>query len=267
MLVGRERPIELFELVYNLLPDKFLSYNYISSLALIHDYNGWNNGWITSLFIHGDYTHLLNNLTAAFQLGYAAYANYGSFGLYSLFIFGGIASSIPSPIHDISINVINKAYQNFDSGLDLFQVLKYKIHNIFESLGIKKVGFKRAYIGSSGAVCALMGFDTILQFQLLIRKIHNIMTVKSRSDKTEISNLYAYYNVKADRHDIESLILNIIRSVAYFVSEYNHLSNPIHINGCIVNSATHLQGLIFGAGVGLMVNTLPILLRQYYRRL
>ena len=54
--------------------------------------------WITHIFVHMDYNHLLNNLSAVIQISRSIYQEFGGNGLYLTFFLGGVLASVPSSI-------------------------------------------------------------------------------------------------------------------------------------------------------------------------
>jgi hypothetical protein len=92
-----------FNIVYTIIdeiyPNTLLSEKFVNSLILDQRALPDDKTWITHLFVHGDYNHLIGNLSAALQFGYPIYKEFGSEGLYILFLFGGVFASIPSMLY------------------------------------------------------------------------------------------------------------------------------------------------------------------------
>ena len=72
----------------------------IESMLLENGNERTNIQYITHLFLHADYRHLYNNLSALINLAYPAYHEFGAIGVYCLFFGGGVAAALPSFIHD-----------------------------------------------------------------------------------------------------------------------------------------------------------------------
>ena len=72
----------------------------IESMLLENGNDRTNIQYITHLFLHADYRHLYNNLSALINLAYPAYHEFGGIGVYALFFGGGVAAALPSFIHD-----------------------------------------------------------------------------------------------------------------------------------------------------------------------
>ena len=90
-----------FDFIYSMFPGNLLSAHFVQSLM----YNSakWPNidsTIITHMFVHGNYEHLLGNLSAALHGSYPIYQEFGALGLYFLFISGGTIASFPSFLHD-----------------------------------------------------------------------------------------------------------------------------------------------------------------------
>jgi membrane associated rhomboid family serine protease len=88
---------EFLNLIYSAVPRTFLTEKFITSL--LNDASNTNEirgTMVTHIFVHTSYSHLFGNLSAALQFAYPVYEEFGTVGLYFLFISGGVASSIPT---------------------------------------------------------------------------------------------------------------------------------------------------------------------------
>ena len=93
--------------LYSLLPENCFHQELISSL--IRDTNaGLDSTVISHLFVHGDYSHLFGNLMGVIQVGHPIYREFGTAGLYALFLSGGAIASLPTFLHEGQRNAMRK---------------------------------------------------------------------------------------------------------------------------------------------------------------
>ena len=81
------------------VPPILLSAKYVHSLVA-DSKEPFNYRNITSIFVHSTYSHMFNNLSACIQFGLPVYLEFGSNGLYFVFLVGGAVASFPSFLHD-----------------------------------------------------------------------------------------------------------------------------------------------------------------------
>ena len=81
------------------VPPILLSAKYVHSLVA-DSKEPFNYRNITSIFVHSTYSHMFNNLSACIQFGLPVYLEFGSNGLYFVFLVGGVVASFPSFLHD-----------------------------------------------------------------------------------------------------------------------------------------------------------------------
>ena len=101
----------LFDFIYSMIPEDLLSAYFVQSL--MYDSANWPNidsTIITHMFVHGNYEHLLGNLSAALQGSFPIYQEFGALGLYFLFISGGTIASFPSFLHDDQKRAFSKLF-------------------------------------------------------------------------------------------------------------------------------------------------------------
>ena len=87
------------ELFYTVVPPILLNGKYIHSLVADAK-EPFNYRNITSIFVHSTYSHMFNNVSACIQFGLPVYLEFGSYGLYFVFLAGGAFASFPSFLHD-----------------------------------------------------------------------------------------------------------------------------------------------------------------------
>ena len=94
--IGEQMTDIFSELIYPLMPPQLLRASYVKSL--MHDTNDsvFSSSIITNLFVHGSYRHMFSNLTAMVTFGLPVYNEFGSNGLYFVFLAGGMFASFPS---------------------------------------------------------------------------------------------------------------------------------------------------------------------------
>jgi membrane associated rhomboid family serine protease len=128
--------------------------------------------WLSYIFVHASYSHLLDNVTAAIQLGYPTYRKLGPLGLNFVFLLGGIVAVIPSDLHlqqTQSFAREMKAFLSSEGERYVPNILKNPwdwmssgvTHLLTRNLPTKSCG-------SSGAVCALMGSSLVVTLNELI---------------------------------------------------------------------------------------------------
>ena len=88
---------DLFASIYSAVPQSILNRRFIYSLVNDSS-NGTDLRWtmLTHIFVHTSYEHMFGNLSAALQFSYPVYNEFGTFGLYFLFLSGGAFASLPT---------------------------------------------------------------------------------------------------------------------------------------------------------------------------
>lgn len=88
---------EIFELIYSVVPPSILSERFINSLLRDHSHGtDLHHTMITHIFVHSSYEHLFGNLSGVLQFAYPVYNEFGTMGLYFLFLSGGAIASLPT---------------------------------------------------------------------------------------------------------------------------------------------------------------------------
>jgi membrane associated rhomboid family serine protease len=202
----------LLDLWYASLPESFKSLDLLNSLILF-DYQkqqGFHSAMITSMFVHYNYDHLLSNLAGLVTTGYRVFLRGGVSTLYAVFFVGGIAS-------DISVSEMHKKFlelfprdtaaakfsvrNHADSSLSskLLSMIPDNVsklqENILSTLQ-KATTATKVSMGSSGAICALMGFeysyaivDVIGLLRLLLREQNRLSSVTSSAAEDRLRRI------------------------------------------------------------------------------
>lgn len=265
-------PIELRDLLmewYSKLPPRFSTQWY--ALSLMHDQNQKElvpvESFLTYMFVHSDFTHLLSNLTVAFQSGIPVQQEFGTLGMYALFVLGGVAAILPSPLHNAQLAVFNRA--TADSivssvgGEYLPVFMQRSLHSAASFVGssISNI-FPRLACGSSGAVCAITGAQAVIYAQRCFKGL-NILSGKR---STPAHGKPAAMS-KADIRDLAWTSFSLWRIVHYITSELELVilspedaANIVQTEGLFGLLATshsgHVQGFAFGAAFAVMYDLL-----------
>lgn len=263
----------LFELWYEVIPRNIKSLDLVHSMTLLESdkVTGWSPNMITSLFVHYNFDHLLNNLSGLITTGYRVYLRAGPTALYSVFFAGGVAASLPmADFYEKAIGALSKGKKGDGDNsslksqlLSLFPENIAKMQESVLSTLHKATAITKRYMGSSGAICALMGFEyscalidsaKILYYFATERRQRNRNADRHRrmllSLLTNSWTLYAYsmamYNdwlqIQSAQQTPQSLLP--IPSI-FFTFFGSQGGSPI------VDHYSHLQGFGFGALVGM----------------
>ena len=91
---------EFLELVfYSSIPRELFNEKFITQLTYDSAGKTFTLNLLRHIFVHADYNHLFGNLSAASQLSFPVYREFGGVGLYILFFSGGVLASIPTFLH------------------------------------------------------------------------------------------------------------------------------------------------------------------------
>ena len=162
---------------YRFFPDDYFNWRSMLSLTLKFDKNGQNLHtitYITHLFIHSDYKHLYNNLLVLFESAYPVYHEFGAIGVYCLFFGGGVASAIPSFLHDAWEKQfyiqIEKEFRDLTVKAGYFPLPEFVqdyVKSTYRQLRPYHFHIPTRHCGSSGAISAIHG----CYFTIFIRDI------------------------------------------------------------------------------------------------
>jgi membrane associated rhomboid family serine protease len=248
----------ILEAIYLQTPLKFRSEGFVNSLALIYDRNLYKlpfleAGWLSHLFVHANYRHLLMNLVSLYIQGRQIYYNHGTNGLYYLYFLGGVVASIPSAL-------VN--YGNLhDSNRQLQPPLRNEPNWLSNMLGnvVSSINPYRqpiAAVGCSGAVYSLLGYN--LSHLSLLVALHQI---NSRLSKRYPWKRRTYFpSVTITKDQVSLIVMDLAKEGYNIIEEYQSLSNPVVIDGAQLGHGNHLQGLIFGVCAGLIIDWIPMLI-------
>jgi hypothetical protein len=123
------------------------------------------------------------------------------------------------------------------------------------------------FVGSSGAVCALFGYEISSMCKDLVMFLYNQYSL---SNKRTITKGRITISPNTNTSDVATVSLNlfhILSGIAYVHSEYENIGHPIVLDGCPVGHGNHVQGILFGFAVGALTDWLifPIGRRLYNR--
>lgn len=279
----------LFELIYSLMPSDIITPEFMETLIL--DVSSKNQSpfftWVTHLFVHANYAHMLNNLTAALQFGFPVYQVFGSNGMYALFICGGAISSYPSPLYASGKAVIINDFESITTTDNKYlpSFIKSTWNNNMKLLSKKLADrFPTRYVGSSGAVCAFIGADLIILLNDSVKILtecqkqiennqntSNTLIIGRRTWSQWVIRLISAMKSKSNATILTMNVLNILRSMSYITSEINHVYGKSDLGASSrlkllsdtlskfrVNHVAHIQGALVGAGVaGLFLIVVP----------
>lgn len=291
-----------FEVVYSLIPSEIVNPEFMNSLVLDVSSRAPSPPftWITYLFVHANYHHLLSNLTAAIQFGYPVHLAFGSNGMYFLFLIGGVLSSYPSPLYDYGKSVLVNDFEALTTTDNEYlpTFIKYPYNHYMKSLSKKLANLSPSkYIGSSGAVCAFLGADVVI----MANDIMNILLKcqeqvkfghRNSSERYCINSVETKYStwigwavgmitIILGRSDICHTLtvnaLNILRSISYIRSEVNdvYAKSDLGVSSKLevlsktfskfrINHVAHIQGALVGASfAGLFLFVIPFM-RKFY---
>jgi membrane associated rhomboid family serine protease len=170
---GQRPPHEIFPVIYACLPRFMVSEEFVVSLALNLTKSGYQPyQWLTHIFVHADYPHLLNNLMAACTLSGPVFKEFGAQGLYFLFLSGGLIASAQRLFKDTQVNGFTSLWRgvvrDIAGASPITEKISTKLGNMTQKLSSRL--FTKS-CGSSGAVCALLGCE----FALVLRDVSIIV--------------------------------------------------------------------------------------------
>lgn len=205
-------PKEVYEFyVKYIIPDFLLDFNFVYSLLIDSDINKRQiEQWLSYMFVHGNYLHMVSNLINAIHHGYLVYCEFGLLGFYVCFIFGGICAVIPSSLHNEQEKTFVKGCEALLSSYgDPFvpNSLKNYWHTFCKNVApISTIALPSKTCGSSGAVCALMGCE----LGLLIRDVVAIVSVEvNKRSVTKVSRLLSPETIIQK----ESILTSILKCI------------------------------------------------------
>lgn len=271
--LGENPPNEwrpLFEIWYEIIPRSVKSFDLVQSMTLLDTdkVNGWSPNMITSLFVHYNFDHLLRNLSGLILTGYRVFLRAGPNALYSIFLTGGVAASLPvAKFYEQVISALSKGKKDGASNTaslksQLLSLFPENIAKMQESvLSTLKKATSTRYMGSSGAICALMGYEYTCAFVESAKIVYHLAAERHQTNR------------KKKRRQVLVLLNNAWTLYAYSVAMHNdwvHLQSPQQApqsllpipsifftffgsqgSNATVDHSCHLQGFGFGALLGM----------------
>lgn len=260
----------LFELWYEIIPRSVKSLDFVQSMTLLETdkVHGWSPNMITSLFVHYNFEHLLSNLSGLILTGYRVFQRAGPNALYSIFLTGGVAASLP--VANFYEQVIGALSKGKKDGVSNASSLKSQLLSLFPEniakmqesvLSTLHKATAARYMGSSGAICALMGYEYSCALVESAKIVYNLAAERRRASR------------KLNQRQVLVLLNNAWTLYAYSMAMRNdwlHLQSPQQASQSllpipsifftffgsqggspIVDHSSHLQGFGFGALVGM----------------
>jgi membrane associated rhomboid family serine protease len=169
---------EIFERIYDIAPESFLSERFVLSLIL-DNARVLKLDWtrVSHIFVHVNYQHLLSNLTAAYQFGLPVHEAFGQAALYAIFVLGGVYASLPSGLYTRQKQSFAKTVKDVISpepryipsfAIEMWDTFAGKVSTVASEFIPQKC------CGSSGAVFALMGAQSVLLVRNVIKLFVNV---------------------------------------------------------------------------------------------
>jgi membrane associated rhomboid family serine protease len=274
---GERPPFPWFYTLYTVSPDILVNERTVKSMTLHLSKTGQGYHiyqWITHMFVHTDYQHLLSNLSAALSVAYPAYREFGLTGLYTLYLSGGLIASMQSLFQKSQINGFTTLWKGVmtdrmePSGLvdKISSKLGDFTHRLSSQLFSKSCG-------SSGAVCSLLGCE----FALTLRDVTTILYQVSQSliaDSDDIGrrrrSIRERVSDAAEKfHEVNGYRLfthvgTLMASYAYIRTEGQDVcqsfSNVMTVSErflkawdlASINHLAHFQGALYGIAFGVV---------------
>lgn len=260
----------ILTLLYHMWPREWLTKENVRALALRRLVGNDNNAswtWLTHLFLHDSYQHLLGNVSSFFYFGSDLYSRIGNHA-YFVYIVGGLVAVCKSPLHlqqlkETSANHVSRLVPKASTWAPW--LLDRPLSRINETLTLAVMDFTQEHammMGSSGAVMSVAGCSLVLML----------------NDAFEVARVFVrafFFNPGGDafwqrlqraaRVALPTLQQNAPRAA---LATALHASSALSIakmiltdwkrfgsfdEGVIVGRAGHLQGAAFGIFCGLAI--------------
>lgn len=183
---------------------------------------------ITYMFIHGDYRHLLGNLTSLFFSGHRVYSSFGFWGMNGIFLLSGVACQLPSQIRrrqDGTKPLLTKVW-----------------HFVIPPLSC----------GSSGGVCGLLGANVVLALWDGISSIEDL-----GRDSNGGKSLSKTQKAQKLLHAV-FLFLGPCATILTMTREWR----DVNAVGFGIDNAAHVQGFLFGGALALLGKSCVVLAKS-----
>ena len=148
-------------MLYSHIPTEWFNLKFLKSLMFDEGKHSKiiTHQWITSLFVHADYGHLLANLSQTIIAGYNVHCNLGSSFVPLIYLIGGIGAHAP-----VSIVPLPLPTSEPKSFMQRFIRENTPLSDIEKNLRTILPRMPTLSCGSSGAVSALVGSNFISHF-------------------------------------------------------------------------------------------------------
>ena len=247
---------ELLAELYKLYPIKYLKRSFISSFMLRP--NSWKQdspfAWVSHLFIHGSYGHLLGNLQGLWSSAVPIYKRLGAPAVYFAFFGGGIFAALPSKLQSLQLSrgvrEIDRSVEGISGGSVLGTIAKPFLAG-GAKLARSLTEFNLRGCGSSGAVYSLWGLSTVL----LVDELLNSDGCDRTAPGGKLPNRGSY--------DYSSKLISTMLFCSYVAMEAGSvfgtsekgLLEAVLGQGQSIGHSAHLQGAIFGSLLGIFYIT------------
>jgi membrane associated rhomboid family serine protease len=263
---------DLFDNVYQVVPRHFLTRDFVYSLCLQIDENEpysvksewWS--WLTYMFVHMDYAHLISNLQSLVIMGYPAYLEYGSpMNFYAVFLAGGVFSAIPSVDRAFQALV---GMQNDDTPKSLMDAKSWG--RFLKSF----IPHTTLYCGSSGAVSSLFGCN----FIFAIRDVTSMIPFPTRGEYQQQSiprewGIKQYSKLYRHSFNIYAAFSFLLGEISKMESQRKQASSEsggtvidfvsnLFSHQTLISHSAHIKGFAFGAGLTILSISLPTLFQR-----
>lgn len=220
--------------------------------------------WLTHLFVHDSYSHLLGNVSAFLQQGSQLYCRIGDH-TYFVYIAGGLAAVCDSPLHlqhlkQTSGSQIGKLLPKASTWLPFLNAPLKHFNEALTSVVMDLSQERSFMLGSSGAVMSVAGCNLVL----LLNDGWGAASLFVRAFALSVSRNETFWNrirrafrvaLPGLQHDAPGTAM----AVAIHVYSAFSIAKLIHTDmerfgsvdgGIIVGRAGHLQGAAFGVAYG-----------------
>jgi membrane associated rhomboid family serine protease len=155
---------EVLRMLYSHIPTEWFNLKFLKSLMFDEGKHSKiiTHQWITSLFVHADYGHLLANLSQTIIAGYKVHCNVGSNFVPLIYFLGGIGAHAPVSIVPLPLPVTDISEP--ESFMQRFIRENTPLSDIEKNLRTLLPRMPTQSCGSSGAVCALVGSNFVSHF-------------------------------------------------------------------------------------------------------
>lgn len=175
---------DVLRMLYSHIPIDWFNLKFLKSLMFDEEKHSKivTHQWITSVFVHADYRHLLANLSQTIVAGYGVHRNIGSNFIPLIYFLGGIGAHAPVSINpNISLPFPATDISESESFMQRFMREKTPLSDIEKNLRKLLSRMPTLSCGSSGAVSALVGSNFVSHLSNIfeISTIYNSLCLQS----------------------------------------------------------------------------------------